>query len=194
MIVLNQGFLFLLNAEPVPRLFGMDQQTFLQVAPHLLSFITLAILMTFILYKPVRNFLNERAERIAKELDEAESVRQSAYSLKEQYEQRLKDIEVERTAILDDARKQAMERRNRDMAEAKKEVDALKARANIEIAAELARVKDQVEQSIVVLSSEMAGKLLGVSIDPSIHSRLYDEAIAELEATVFKPSAAPAAV
>ena len=190
---MNDAFMFLLNTEPVPRLFGMDQQTFLQVAPHLFNFILLAILMTFILYKPVRAFLHERADRIAKELDEAEATRAAAGSLKEQYEQRLKDIEIERTAILDDARKQAMERRNRDMAETKKEMDALKARADIEIAAELARVKDQVEQSIVELSSDMAGKLLGVSIDPGMHSRLFDEAMAELEATVFKPSASAAA-
>ena len=194
MITLNQGFMFLLSAEPVPRLFGLDQQTFLQVFPHLLNFILLAILMTYILYKPVRAFLHERADRIAKELDEAEATRAAAVNLKEQYEQRLKDIEIERTAILDDARKQAMERRNRDMAETKKEMDALKVRADIEIAAELARVKDQVEQSIVELSSEMAGKLLGVSIDPGMHSRLYDEAMAELEATVFKPSSAAATV
>jgi F-type H+-transporting ATPase subunit b len=184
MIVLNQGILFLLNAEP--RLFGMDQQTFLQLVPHLFNFIALAVLITFILYKPVRAFLHERADRIAKELDEADTTRKAAIALKDQYEQRLKDIEMERTAILDDARKQAMERRNRDMAEAKKEIEALKARAGVEIAAELDRVKDQVEQAIVEVSTEMAGKLLAATIDPSIHNRLFDEAMAELETTVFK--------
>jgi len=180
----NQGFLFLLNAEP--RLFGMDQQTFMQLIPHLFNFILLAVLLTFILYKPVRAFLHERADRIAKELDEAEQTRQAALDLKSKYEQQLKDIEMERTVILDDARKQAIERRNRDMTEAKKEIDALKARANAEIEAEKNRVKDQVEQSIVEISSAMAGKLLAASIDVNAHSRLFDEAMAELEATVFK--------
>jgi F-type H+-transporting ATPase subunit b len=187
---MTEGFIFLLNAEP--RLFGMDLQTFLQMLPHLFNFILLAVLLTFILYKPVLAFLHERANRIAKELDEAEANRAAAKTLKEQYEQRLKDIEMERTAILDDARKQAMERRNRDIAEAKKEIESLKARAEIEIEAEKNRVKDQMEQSIVEISSEMAGKLLTVTIDPSIHNRLFEEAMAELEATVFKPTASVA--
>ncbi|MCL2501418.1 MAG: ATP synthase F0 subunit B [Defluviitaleaceae bacterium] len=183
---MNQGFIFLLNAEPTPRLFDLDLQTFLQMAPALVNFIGLAVILTFILYKPVRAFLHERAERIARELDDAEAVKQAALALKEQYEQLLKGIELERTAILDDARKQAAERRNRDMAETKKEIEDLKSRAGVEIAAELDRVKDMVEQAIVEISSEMAGKLLSVTIDPSIHNRLFDEAMAELEATVFK--------
>jgi F-type H+-transporting ATPase subunit b len=186
MVNVNQGFIFLLNAEPVPRLFDLDMQTFLQIVPHLFNFILLAVLLTFILYKPVRAFLHERADRIAKELEDAESIRQAAISLKEQYEQRLKNIEMERTVILDDARKQAVERRNQVMAETKKETDALKARNEVEIAAELARVKDMVEQAIVEISSDMAGKLLKVTVDPTIHNRLYDEAMAELETTVFK--------
>jgi F-type H+-transporting ATPase subunit b len=186
MIALNQVFFALLNAEPEPRLFGMDQQTFLAIIPHLFNFILLALLLTFILYKPVRAFLHERAERIARELDEAEATKQAAYALKDQYEQLLKGIEVERAAILDDARKLASERRNRDVAETKKEIDALKARADIEIEAEKNRVKDMVEQAIVDISSEMAGKLLNVTIDPALHNRLFDEALAELEATVFK--------
>jgi F-type H+-transporting ATPase subunit b len=194
MIVLNQAFLFLLNVEPEPRIFGMDEQTFYALVPHLFNFIFLAIVLTFILYKPVRNFLQQRADRIAKELDEAEATRQAANALKEQYEQRLKDIEMERTAILEDARKQAMERRTRDIAETKKEIDALKARADNEIAAELLRVKDQVEQSIVEVSSEMAGKLLAVTIDANVHNRLFDEAMAQLETTLFKPSATAAAL
>jgi F-type H+-transporting ATPase subunit b len=199
---MNPNLVFLLNAEASPprffdweanpRLFDLDMQTFISIVPHLINFVLLALLLTFILYKPVRAFLHERADRIARELDEAEATRQAAISLREQYEQRLKNIEIERTAILDDARKLAMERRNRDMAEAKKEIEALKGRADIEIAAELARVKDLVEQSIVEVSSEMAGKLLNVTIDPGLHSRLFDEAMAELEATVFKPTASAA--
>jgi len=191
---MDQGLLFLLNAEPTPRLFDLDMQTFIQMVPPLVNFIVLALLLTFILYKPVRAFLHDRANRIARELDEAENTKQSAQALKEQYEQLLKGIETERAAILDDARKLASERRNREIAEAKKEADALKARAGIEIAAEMDRVKDLVEQSIVEISSEMAGKLLSVTVDPSIHTRLFDEAITELENTVFKPSASAVSV
>lgn len=170
-------------------MFGMDQQTFIIVGPMLINFIILAVILTLLLYKPVRAFLYERANRVARELDEAEAARQVALTLKAQYDQRLKDIEQERTAILDDARKLAMERRHNELAETRKEINVLKNRAEAEIIAERDRVKDQVEQAIVDISSEMAGKLLAVTIDTSMHNRLFDEAMAQLEATVFKPSA-----
>jgi F-type H+-transporting ATPase subunit b len=203
-LALNQVFnrvFFMLNtrlydtcAACNERLFGMDAQTGFQVLPHLVNFILLAILLTFLLYKPVRAFLHERADRIARELDEAEATRMAALELKAQYDQRLKDIEMERTAILDDARKLAAERRNREIAEVKKEIDALKARADVDIAAEKDRVKDQMEQAIIDISTGMANKLLAVTIDPALHTRLFDEAIAELEATVFKPTGVAAAL
>ena len=137
MIVLNAGNLLFLNTRLYEvcyacneRLFGVDAQTGIQTLSHLFNFILLALLLTFLLYKPVRAFLHERADRIARELDDAETARAAAHALKAQYDQRLKDVELERTAILDDARKLANERRNRDIAEAKKEIEALKAQVS----------------------------------------------------------------
>ena len=187
---MHEGIQFLLNAQAEERLFGMDAQTALQLIPHLINFIALAIFLTFILYRPVRDFLNERADRIARELDDAEATRVSANKLKAQYEQRLKDIEMERTHILDDARKLAMERRSREIADTKDEITMMKARADLEIAGELARVKEQVERSIIDVSAAMASKLMATKIDTKTHNRLFDEAMAELEATVFKPASA----
>jgi F-type H+-transporting ATPase subunit b len=168
------------------RLFGVDAHTGLQFIPHLINFILLATLLTFILYKPVRAFLHERADRIGKELDEATATRAAANEIKAQYDKKLKEIEIERTAILDDARKLATERRNAEIAEAKKEIEALRTRADVEINAERDRVRDQIERAIVEISAEMAGKLLSVTIDTNMHNRLFDEAMTELEATVFK--------
>jgi len=188
MIALSASLHFLINASVEERLFAIDAQTFIALIPHLFNFIILAIFLTFILYRPVRQFLNERANKIAHDLDEAETARMSANDLKALYEQRLKDIEQERTLILDDARKLAMERRNRDIADVKEEIAALKARADMEIAGELARVKEQVGQSIIDISIEMASKLLSAQIDANAHNRLFDETMAELEETLFKPA------
>jgi F-type H+-transporting ATPase subunit b len=196
MITGNQGFTFLLNGVTYAYrpLFSLDPQTFISLIPIFINVVLLAVVMRWLLYNPVRNFMAKRAERVAGQLEEAEAIRAEAIALKNQYEQRLKDIEVERNAILDDARKQAVERRNRDMAETKKEVDAIKARATVEITAERDRVKDQVQQAIIEISSDMASKLLHTSIDPAAHNRLFDEAMDELEATVFKPATPTVAV
>ena len=170
-------------------LFNLDAQNFISLIPIFINVVFLAVVLTYLLYNPVRNFMAKRAERVALQLEEAEATRSSAMSLKEQYEQKLKDIEIERNAILDEARKQAADKRNRDMAETKKEVDGIKARANLEIAAERDRVKDQVQQAIIDISTDMASKLMSVAIDNNVHNRLFEEALAELEATVFKPAA-----
>ena len=192
---MNQGF-FLLDTggRTFRELFNLDAQTFIQILPILVNVVALFVLLTYLLYNPVRNFMARRSERIAAQLDEAEATKAAAHVLKDEYEQKLKDIEQERSAILDEARKLAAERRARELADAKKEAEAIKARAMIEIAAERDRVKDQVEQAIVDISAGMAGKLLGANIDTAAHSRLFDEALAELDATVFKSADASVSV
>ena len=139
-----------------------------------------------LLYRPVREFLNKRAERINNELQDASDKMKTAQDLRAEYEQKIRDIELERGAILDEARKQANDKRNELLTETKSELETLKERASLEMVAERERVKDQIHQAIVDISSDMAAKLITMTIDQKTQDKLFDEAMAELETMVFK--------
>ena len=186
---MNPLFLFLLDSLPpeLPpdRFFAMDSQTFISAAFNALGVILLGVILTKILYKPVRAFLHERTQRIQNQMDEARESRAAAGELRAKYDHQLKDIDVERTAILEEARKQANEQRTQILSTAKDEAKDLKDKAGMEIAAERERVRDEIHTAIIDISSEMAEKLLAATIDKNAHERLFADGLAELDRTLF---------
>lgn len=168
----------------------MDAQTFIDMIPNWINFAVLAAIMAWLLYKPVLKVLQARADRVESDITKAAEDKKAAGELKAEYEKKVREIEFERSTIMDEARKIAAEKRNSLIEEAKREAQEIKNRANKDIAAERVRVKDEVHQVIVDISADMAAKLVAVNIDKSAHDKLFSEAMAELEATVFKPATA----
>jgi F-type H+-transporting ATPase subunit b len=117
------------------------------------------------------------------ELRDAEDKNLTASELKAKYEQKVSEIENERMSILDEARKQAGERRTQILNEAKAEAQDVKERASRDIASEREQIKSAVVEAIVDISADMASRLITTNIDKNAHDRLFAEALAELEAT-----------
>jgi len=175
---------FILSGTPETRpLIDMDAQMFIDMLPNLINFVLTAALLTYLLYKPVRRVLQARADRIEGEMKDAAQSKASADELKTQYEQKVRDIESERSAILDEARKTANEKREQIMESAKADALREKEKAARDIAAELEQTKASVHQAIIDISTDMAAKLISATIDKTAHDRLFSEAMTELEAT-----------
>jgi F-type H+-transporting ATPase subunit b len=180
---------FLLEASD-RSLFPADLDMFLGMVPNLLTFMVLAALLTWLLWKPVKRILDERATKIENDLLSAEDSKLTASQLKAKYELMLRDIEVERAAILEEARKLATERRDQIVEAAKGEAAELKARADREIAAAQVQSRDAIHAAIVDISTAMAAKLIEANIDQFSHHDLFEEAMQELESTTFRTAAA----
>jgi F-type H+-transporting ATPase subunit b len=170
----------------------MELSTFLAMIPPFTSFVILAALMTYLLYKPVQRVLGSRAERVANDIQEAADKNTRATELKAEYEQMIKDIELERTAILDKARKQAFDQSEVIVEAAKAEAQEVKERASKDIAAEYTRVRDVVYQALIDNSTSTAEQLIAVSINKQAHDKLFKDAMADLESTVFRTMGQPA--
>jgi len=183
MVQLNPQ-LFLLNGfEWYRSLFNMDPQMFLDMVPNLINFVIVAVFLSFLLYKPVRKILQNRAERIEGELSDAANKNLTAQELKTKYERKVTEIEQERMSILDDARKQAGERRAQILDDAKAEANDVKERASRDIATEREQIKSAVVEAIVDISADMAARFISTNIDKNAHDKLFAEALEELEAT-----------
>ena len=185
-----QNALFFLNTSDNAPLFGLELATFLGMIPNLLSVAILAALMTFLLFNPVKKILSDRAERVAGELKDAEDKNLTAGELKLKYEEKVKEIEEARAAIIEAARREAKERQTAIVNEAKHEADSLKERAAKDISDEKVRFKDAVHAAIIDISTDMAAKIIEATIDRNTHNKLFVEALHELETTVLKPDAA----
>jgi len=179
------GLFFLLDALPEGRIIDFDLVTVISTIANLVPLLLLGLILTKVMYAPVRKFLNDRTERIRTQLAEAKEGRAAAGELRARYDRQLKDIDLERTAILDEAKRQASEQREQILAQAKDEARDLKGRASMEVEMERERIRDEIHSAIIDISSDMAEKLLAAAIDKKAHERLFDDGLAELDRVVF---------
>jgi len=178
------GLFFLLDGPP-GRIIDFDLATVISTVANLVPLLLLGFILTKVMYAPVRKFLNDRAERIRNQLEEAKEGRAAAGELRAKYDRQLKDIDLERAAILDEARKQASEQRDQILSMAKTEAKELKDRATMEVEMERERIRDEMHSAIIDISSDMAEKLLVAAIDKKAHERLFNEGLVELDRAVF---------
>ena len=176
----------MLEAIPGGRIFALDQQMFISVGIQLFNACILAAALSFILYRPVSNFIRKRADRVRAQLSHAEEDMSRASELRTRYEKKLEDIELERTEILESARRLAAEKSRRMLDEVEKEAVAVRARVAADIQKERERVNEEMKLYVIELSSIMAGKFLTAAIDSDTQDRLFAEAVAELENAAWR--------
>ena len=170
-----------LSAAPEPRMFALDSQTIIQIVAQIVSVSVLAFFMGKLLYRPVRDFMARRSERIQNQLNDAESEVAKANQLKLEYEQKVEAINRERDEILENARKLAAESSRRMLEEAKAEADAVKERAQANVKLEFERAQDDMKRAIVEVAAVMAAKFMRKAIDSDAHNMLFEEAMQEME-------------
>jgi len=161
--------------------FGLDFQTLAGIGIQLFNAAVLATALTYIMYKPVRNFLGKRTTRIAEQIKHAEGEMEKVEETKALYEEKLEDIKRERLEILEAARKLGVEKRTEMLNIAKTEADNIRERAKTEVQVEQDRVREVMKLYTIEASSAMAGKILTFTIDKDTQDKLFAETIAELE-------------
>ena len=174
--------LYILTAVPPPgRVFGLDMQTFWDIVLQLFNAAVLFALLAFILYRPVRDFMEKRAARVKAQMDRAAADMAKADALKAQYQENLLGIEDERVEILDAAHRRAAQKSKDLMDETRSEAEALKRQAHLDIQQAQAQAQDALKLHVLELSSAMASKIVAHVLDPDMQDRLFDEALSELE-------------
>jgi len=178
-IVLDFGLV--LSSLPDGRPFGMDMDTVISAGVNLVNVGILAAVLAILLYRPVRDSLHKRTERIQGQLSQAEEDMAKAAELRLQYEQKLEEVLREREEILGQARKSASETSRRLIAEAKKEADTIRERAATNVAMEWERAENDMRTAIIDVSAVMAEKFVSLAINKETHDRLFEETISDLE-------------
>jgi F-type H+-transporting ATPase subunit b len=140
----------------------------------------IVFILGWLLYRPVLNFLQKRADRIQNDINTAEANRRDSQETKTMYEEKLAGIDIERTDILDNARKAASLRENEIINTANIEAAAILERARIEIEREREKARDEIKTQIIEISSLMAGRFVSNSIDAATKERLLNQAIVDL--------------
>lgn len=162
------------------RLFSLDAQFLFDVVVMALSMLVLFTALSYLLFNPVRDMLEKRRQRVVDDQESAKHEKEEAIAYKEEYEQKLKEVDKEVQVILSDARKKALQNEAKIVAEAKEEAARIIARANAEIELEKKRALDDMKQEMITIASMMAEKVVAASIDTNVQESLIDETLKEM--------------
>ena len=168
------------------RLFGLDYQLLLDAAITAVNVFILFVLLSYILFKPVRAMLKKRQDKITNDRETAKADRESALALKKEYEEKLKAIDKEAESILSEARKVAKHNETKIVEEAKAEAARIIERANTEAELEKQKCADEVKQQIIAVSQLMAAKVVANSLTEADSRALIEQTLNEMSESTWQ--------
>ena len=166
--------------ETYSRIFGLDMQLLADAAITAISVFVLFLFLSKLLFNPVRDLLEKRQAKVAEDLSKAEKAKLESQKIKEEYENKLKEVHKEAESILGDTRKKALLQEKEIVEEAKEEAHRIRVRADKDIALEKNKVKDEVKQEMITIASAMAGKIVQTSISAQQQDALIEETLKEM--------------
>lgn len=148
---------------------------FLQVLLHLLNFVILAGGLTFLLYKPVMRFLEQRRQHFAKLEEENRLAAEENQRLRDEYEQKMEAAEAEIEEKQKIAEKEWADVAAQHIDAAKEKAAAILQEAEEDAEERKEHILESAQTEISELVVSAAQKLLAGTASPERNSALYDE-------------------
>jgi F-type H+-transporting ATPase subunit b len=150
-----------------------------QILFQIINFGVVAGALTYFLYKPVKQVLDDRAKKVEEGQKAAEQNIAEKHQLDEMKRKAVKDAEKEATALLEEANQSAAAKRKELLAKAKEEADAeiakMKAAWTDEKAGIIADVKKEFSNAVVATVEKVFG-----AMDKKSHAKLIDQSLEQL--------------
>ncbi len=158
------------------------------VLPHpeeLIAGILAFLIVFFFVWKwalpTINKTLEARQQAITAQIDEAETAKREAEALLTDYKAQLADSKAEGNRIVEEARVAGDQMKSEIISKANDEAEQLIAKARTEADTEKSRALADARREVGELSVELAGKIVGESLDPKAHQDLVDRYLADLE-------------
>ena len=163
-----------------PRLFNLDPQLLHDAMLLAIAVFIMFLFLSYMLFNPAREMLKKRQDKVKNDIDSAEKSREDAAKLKEEYENRLREIHKEEDAILSAARQKALENETKIIDQAKAEAANIIERANHQAELEMKKAQDEIKKEIITVASMVAGKAVSEKLDIEIQDSLIDDTLKDI--------------
>lgn len=148
----------------------------------LASFALLLVLVRIFAWGPVTKMMQERADKIAADIDSAEDARKEAEDLAAKRQEQLKASRQEATTIVSDAKNQGNEQRQAIIDKAQADASSLKVSAQAEIEQARRDALASVQNEVADLSVQIATKIIQKELKLDDQKALIDSYIEGLGA------------
>ncbi len=162
------------------RLFDLDFQLLHDAVITAVAVFVLFLFLSYMLFKPTRDLLKKRQERITADLASAKQDKEEADALKTEYEKKIDGAQREAEVIMSEARQKAVRNEEQIIAGAKEEAANIIRQAQNEAKLEKQKAADEVKTQIIDVAALMAGKVVADRIDTNIQDTLIEETLQEV--------------
>lgn len=154
----------------------------LRVDPGLLlwtmiTFMVLLLLLWKAAWRPIIDALDARSEKVRGDIDKAEKSRQEAEKLLDQYKETMNKAKEEASSIIAKGKEEAEKVRSEIVEKANKEAKDVVDRVKREIELAKDNALAEIKTEIVVLSTDIASKIVKKNISAGDQKSLVDEAL-----------------
>lgn len=164
---------------------GSAADLLLPAWPELIAGVIAFSLVYFFVWKWVWPSLNKTLEArqasVVGQMEAAEKAKAEAESLLEDYRAQLAAAKAEGNRIMEEARASAEQMKADVLAKAQADSDQIRAKAREEAAAEMSKALTEARNQVGEISVDLAGKIVGESLDASAHKALIERYLADLE-------------
>jgi len=151
------------------------------ILAQMLNFFILVWILARFAYKPLVSMMQERKERIAKDLADAQAARNEAEQFKADYAAQIANARQEAQQIVEKAVPQAEATTREQLATAREQIEREKERARQDIVNERDRAMNNLRNEVISLSVAMATKVVAKDMDSETNTKLIEDAIAKLD-------------
>ena len=151
------------------------------ILAQMLNFFILVWILARFAYKPLVSMMQERKERIAKDLADAQVARNEAEQFKADYAAQIATARQEAQQIVEKAVQQAEATTREQLAAAREQIEREKERARQDIVNERDRAMNNLRNEVISLSVAMATKVVAKDMDSETNTKLIEDAIAKLD-------------
>jgi F-type H+-transporting ATPase subunit b len=173
-------------AHESPPLFSVDPGLMIWT---IVTFLVVLVILRMTAWKPLMSALEARQRSIEGAIAEAQRVKSEAEALLAKYEGLLDAAKDESREILEGARRDGARVHEEIRARALKEAEEFKERAHREIGLAKDGAVAEIWDQAATLSTELASRILGRSLDGSDQDRLVRELIRDMRAEAAAPAA-----
>ena len=141
---------------------------------NILNIILLFLITRFLVYKPVKKFMQERKDRIEKEKADAEQQLREANDLKEEYSSLLADADNKAKQTILESESEARKRSSEIIEKANSDAEQIKEEARIQANEEKATSLNNMKGEIASLAVSISEKILSREINEKDNDRIVD--------------------
>jgi F-type H+-transporting ATPase subunit b len=145
------------------------------------TFLAMVLILKKIAWGPLLKALDEREEKIRKDIESARQNRDEVERLKQDYERQLGEIESRARALLSEAEQKGAKAREGILKEAEAEARKLAEKGRQQLEAEKEKLLLQLRKEVGDLSVSMAEKLMRQTIDKKVQDKFVQDFLKNLE-------------